>query len=166
MLSIRTQDRMALVPYNSKLSIEYNHYKIANKDEIEKVSNENKKLRNKLMYEAEQEKTNIAKNLAITTLEKRWEEQKKEIPKETYNEWHIKSNGESDYGILGIYKTKERALEVLNEIEKYVVGKLLIPISTYEMREELTFATNPYMNVPSQDIVILPIVYQMPKEEE
>jgi len=32
---------MALVPYNSKISIECNHYKVANKKEIEEVKKAN-----------------------------------------------------------------------------------------------------------------------------
>lgn len=127
MLSIRTQDRMALVPYNGKINIEYNHYKVANIDEIENVKKFNTNLMKKLKYEMEygNDKKLLLQLVDLASLNKMYREQKKEVPKEKYNEWHIKSNSESSYGILGTYKTKQRALEVLDEIQKCLTFSLI-----------------------------------------
>ena len=122
MLSIRTQDRMALVPYISYVSVECNRYKIANKDEIDKVKKQNKRLREDLIYQARNENTNLGKNLSLLTIDKRYDEQRQEPPKEIYSEWNIKSNGENNHILLGTYKTKERALEVLDEIEEVILS--------------------------------------------
>jgi hypothetical protein len=56
----------------------------------------------------------------MASLNKMYKEQKKDEPKEKYNEWNIKINGENSYGILGTYETKERALAILDEIQFYV----------------------------------------------
>jgi len=101
MLSIRTQDRMCLVPYDSILAIK--------------------------------------KDYAI-------------------NAWSLETvvihNGYSivcDAGILGIYKTKERALEVLDEIQWRIEQNEII------IKEEPT--DNCYSYTPKRSNV-----YEMPKE--
>ena len=70
----------------------------------------------------------------------------------------------SDTLPLGTYKSKERALEVLDEIEQHVLGRMVLPESTYEMREDLAIGSSAYVNVESENIISLPLVYQMPKE--
>ena len=159
MLSIRTQDRMALVPYDSRLSIECNHYKVANKEEIDKVKKENKNLKEKLIYEARNENTNLGKNLGLLTLDKRYEEQKQEEPKEEYYEWDIKSNGESDYGILGTYATKDRALEVLDEIQDTINDTKLL-----ELEYQLALEQGSYTYAKQLLTKNIKYIYNMPKE--
>ena len=58
----------------------------------------------------------------------------------------VANNDNSEYfkGIA-VYPTKERCLEVLDEIQDAMIGKLIIPIN-------------------GQEIHHLPIVYQMPEE--
>ena len=66
---------------------------------------------------------------------------------------------------LGTYTTKERALEVLDEIEKHVVGRIIIPTQRYERKDYLEMGTsNPYAEVNETKIEKLPTIYQMPKE--
>ena len=66
---------------------------------------------------------------------------------------------------LGRYKSKERALEVLDEIQKYVVGKILIPEQRFEDRGVLeTGTSNPYIEITDYKIEQLPLVYEMPIE--
>lgn len=108
MLSIRTQDRMALVPYDKTINI----------TEETKVEYNNN--------------TRVYKKTGKCFLET-----------ETYHKR------------LGTYATKERALEVLDEIEQHVVGKMLIKESI--TMPTLDFVYNPYE--PSKVEV-----YRMPKE--
>ena len=56
--------------------------------------------------------------------------------------------------LLATYPTKERAMEVLDEIQEHIIGKIFIPTPVLEHDWEL----------PSAKIEHLPIVYQMPKE--
>ena len=63
---------------------------------------------------------------------------------------------------MGIYKTKERALEVLDEIQVYVVGKILIPTDYSGYNFDDTSPVNG--SVVMDKIEILPTVYNMPKE--
>ena len=63
---------------------------------------------------------------------------------------------------LGTYATQERALEVLDEIEQHVVGKLLIPEQTTEYNYNDTSVI--YNGVVLEKIEQLPNIYQMPKE--
>ena len=125
MLSIRTQDRMALVPYKETIKV-----KIDPKDEH--------------CIEAHKE-------IGMFNKEKKL----KEI---------------SPYSLitiditLGTYATKERALEVLDEIESHVVGKLIVPMSYFERVDHLTVGSNPYVERTYDKIETLPTVYQMPKE--
>ena len=57
---------------------------------------------------------------------------------------------DSDKGSLGSYATKERALEVLDEIQK-----LLMPISEY--KQEIDNLTINYKNIDTA-------IYEMPKD--
>lgn len=95
MLSIRTQDRMALVPYKGRILISI-------KDGV----------------------VNFKQELARNTL--------------------VIVNEDNVYTQLGTYATKERALEVLDEIEK-------------ALRDDCVFST-------STGAVLIPTVYRMPKE--
>jgi hypothetical protein len=65
---------------------------------------------------------------------------------------------------LGTYATKERALQVLDEIERHVVGKLFLP---NPLTEDYKPANNSYIYMSGefrQPIEYLPKVYQMPEE--
>ena len=66
---------------------------------------------------------------------------------------------------LGTYATKERALEVLDEIEQYSKGRLLIPTNELQ-KEKYNWITNNGIitTATSTHIEVLPQVYQMPKE--
>ena len=163
MLSIRTQDRMALVPYESFIEVKCNTYKVANKGEIKDVKEYNDKLMRKLKYELNYGNDKILLDVLIdsASLNKMYKEQKKEVPKEKYNEWNIKSNGENNYINLGTYATKKRALEVLDEIELHTLGKILIP----EDFETKYVDGKSYKDIIEYErIEVLPLVYQMPKE--
>lgn len=63
---------------------------------------------------------------------------------------------------LGIYHSKERALEVLDEIEQYVVGKILIPTDIIEHNYDDTSSI--YNSKVLDKMELLPQVYVMPKE--
>ena len=65
---------------------------------------------------------------------------------------------------LGEYKTKERALEVLDEIERVCVGKLLISANPLPNKDHWVFQ-NQNIVLPKDEstIEVLPLVYQMPK---
>ena len=105
MLSIRTQDRMALVPYKGAFITSYGDALI------------------------------VAPN----------------VDERECEDFDVKLT-------LGIYKTKERALEVLDEIQVAVLGKILIPDN---------YMPNPYSEVETMHydrIQQLPLVYEMPKE--
>ena len=65
---------------------------------------------------------------------------------------------------LGHYKTKKRALEVLDEIEQYIIGKIIIPTSYSERVDHLTVGSNLYVEKTNYKIETLPTIYQMPKE--
>jgi hypothetical protein len=66
---------------------------------------------------------------------------------------------------LGTYSSQERALEVLDEIQVAVIGKILIPTQRFEIDEILTVGTsNPYVEINETKIETLPTVYEMPKE--
>lgn len=71
---------------------------------------------------------------------------------------HITCITENDYSWIGIYKTKERALEVLDEIQKTIINNEVIRIimpNVKDMRgnEELY-----------KENVFNTMVYEMPKE--
>ena len=89
MLSIRTQDRMALVPYDSEIEIKYS----LNEKGSEKL-NDTKTT------------TEYITNRIIL------------IQFEENVEYYLVSNKTK----LGTYKTKERALEVLDEIEEVILS--------------------------------------------
>ena len=64
-------------------------------------------------------------------------------------------------GIIGSYATYERALEVLDEIEKYVVGRVVIGKEMYYKPE---FDTTIVEKIPTAEIQTLPVVYHMPEK--
>ena len=120
MLSIRTQNRMKLVPYNNTIEI----YESRKRTELK--------------------------------------------------EWELTGICEITLGNvpLGTYSTKERALEVLDGIERVCNGKVIIsadplPNEKYFDYGDVTVyeygtATPKY----TQPIEVLPTVYQMPKDKE
>ena len=67
---------------------------------------------------------------------------------------------ETNIDLLATYPTHDRALEVLDEIQRAIIGVLIIP-------HELTYKT-PYseneLTVTHEEIKQLPTVYEMPKE--
>ena len=76
-------------------------------------------------------------------------------------------------GILGVYKTKNRALEVLEEIQNILVGTIIIksnvllsPSDQEKLREKFKIDTLPIIEQPSYEIKPLQnfIVYKMPEE--
>lgn len=67
--------------------------------------------------------------------------------------------GFEDY-VLGTYATESRTLEVLDEIQAHIIGKLIIPQSTifpFVNGEQIEITTH-------SDIEQLACVYEMPKE--
>ena len=88
----------------------------------------------------------------------------------TNDEFHIITNDDYDFGV---YKTKERALEVLDEIQNLLVGDLLVLKNT-DFEEEIAEYIKPYkcfaMNDtynPSSSIEFLHrdcVVFEMPQE--
>ena len=66
--------------------------------------------------------------------------------------------GFEDY-VLGTYATEQRALEVLDEIQKHVIGELIIP-----HEREVVFGDGQKMTFYENDIQQLPAVYELPKE--
>ena len=63
---------------------------------------------------------------------------------------------------LGTYATQERALEVLDEIERLCVGRILIPETNN--RGDLNAYTIYTTKTKQEEIISLPTVYQIPKE--
>ena len=106
MLSIRTQDRMALVPYKNSINvIKYNT-----------------------------------------------------------DGWSIYTYEHTGMVILGTYDSEARALQVLDEISKATIGKLIINNPMIN-NEHWTNEYITYVSKGSQEQIIpLPVVYQMPKE--
>lgn len=133
MLSIRTQDRMALVPFDGPVYIlERKDYREESIKKIEDM-NENFKtymnpLTNKMFKSQEEVNAWISDN----------------IKKETYYVLYIKSR-EGVY--LGEYKSLDRSLHVLDEIEKASLGDVYL-------EREVGVA------------VSLPNVYKMPLDSE
>ena len=67
--------------------------------------------------------------------------------------------GFEDY-VLGTYATEQRAIEVLDEIQKHISGHLLISNS-----QQNTFLEDTMLFPQSYDkITVLPTVYEMPKD--
>ena len=104
MLSIRTQDRMVLVPYNNSIG----------------------------------------------------------ISKYTQEEWIVYTFEYTGMIRLGAYTTKERALEVLDEIEQHTVGKMFI--SENVPRYNFEDGSHVYILEGNHQQINLPSIYQMPKE--
>jgi len=80
-------------------------------------------------------------------------------------------NGEKKYEIycdieLGTYATKKRALEVLDEIERAVYGKFIIPTAITQNENHWIYTNGIISSLvnESKEIQVLPYVYQMPKE--
>ena len=65
---------------------------------------------------------------------------------------------------LGTYATKERALEVLDEIEQYVVGKIIIQKNVKVLNDSTYQYSSIYRDTTKEEIKLLPQVYSMPKE--
>jgi hypothetical protein len=128
MLSIRTQDRMALVPYDSKIKISMNF------DETEEQLNDSRSMMSEWYSLSDEEQ---AKNKDAELWVKYMRKHRKFVI--LHNELR-----------LGYYPTKERALEILDEIENYVRGVKYGPksdgIRVWEAKQTLNN------------------VYQMPKE--
>lgn len=66
---------------------------------------------------------------------------------------------ETNIDLLATYATQDRAIEVLDEIQKHVIGKLIIP-----HEREVVFGDGQKMTFYENDIQQLPSVYEMPKE--
>ena len=64
----------------------------------------------------------------------------------------VNCTGSGKYNILGTYKTKERALEVLDEIQKYITPTLSLLDDTLNGKQVCQVGN------------ILTMVYEMPKE--
>jgi len=67
-------------------------------------------------------------------------------------------------GLLGGYKTRERAFEVLDEIQQYIVGKIVIPTYRFEPYENMSASEVIKSMEIEETIERLPMVYEMPKE--
>jgi len=63
---------------------------------------------------------------------------------------------------LGEYNSTERALEVLDEIQQNVVGKIFISQNPIPNEENFSYVYNGV--VKTEDLSIIPVVYEMPKE--
>ena len=63
---------------------------------------------------------------------------------------------------LGHYKTEERALEVLDEIQQHIIGSTIISVPQYENKYDCT----PVLQIVGyeDEKIQLPVVYDMPKE--
>ena len=69
--------------------------------------------------------------------------------------------------ILGEYKTKERAMEVLDEIEEILMPKMKVVHNKVERKDLDSFRTEYIMQPMIEDIQVLEAssyVYKMPKE--
>ena len=65
------------------------------------------------------------------------------------------TNYHQNYYELGKYKTKERALEVLDEIENFIITRFIVENSTYETAD---------IKVKSAILCNMSKIYDMPKE--
>lgn len=69
--------------------------------------------------------------------------------------------------IIGRYPTEARALEVLDEIQAHVIGKIIIP-NSWNTRNLETYIKNgfvlPEIAYQGPSMEYLPTVYEMPKE--
>ena len=86
------------------------------------------------------------------------------------NELRGFTNYNQNYFELGTYKTKERALEVLDEIQKLFMPTYLISNISKEdglkLQDNIAFATNIIQTKDNSKIEQIngSIIYQMPKE--
>ncbi len=110
MLSIRTQDRMDLVPYDNTIKIDEVSY-IVNEKEIENMHKENAKLYKEFPK-------NGQGMFSKFVLEEEFKNVRLATPEIVY--------GIKDYCLilkkvnLGTYATQKRALEVLDEIQEFI----------------------------------------------
>ena len=130
MLSIRTQDRMSLVPYDSVIYI----LKSDKKELIEKL------------YEKNCERINI--NVEPTNPHYFDASMARKYAENNYRELDIRQIVCGDI-TLGTYKTKERALEVLDEIEEAILSQTKVFIN----EDGLEYHS-----------ISFTIIYEMPKE--
>ncbi len=76
-------------------------------------------------------------------------------------------SGEGFY-VLGTYKTKERALEVLDEIQKLLMPKMIYHTNNVEFIPDYQTTTGGKLVSKNDDSKMeymnMPIVYSMPKE--
>lgn len=64
---------------------------------------------------------------------------------------------ETEYETLGIYSSKERALEVLDEIQSIIKGKTIIKLNNLLRREEV----DKLKNIVGKDGLITPPAYEI-----
>ena len=76
------------------------------------------------------EKTNLLQARFLTIMEGKTFYKKNEWEYEGYTICNVALNG--NYELLGTYKTKERALEVLDEIQDELIGSDFMPIEKNE----------------------------------
>lgn len=78
--------------------------------------------------------------------------------RENYRLFHLVNRNYT----LGTYSTKERVLEVLDEIEKHIIGKIILPTTMTKHNFENTTSLN--VIECNSEIQSLPTVYEMPLE--
>lgn len=84
------------------------------------------------------------------------------------NRYKLVSNyDKQDYFTLGTYPTEARAIEVLDEIQAHVIGRVIIPNSWNTGNLE-TYIKNgfilPEIAYQGPSIEYLPTIYEMPKD--
>jgi len=79
----------------------------------------------------------------------------------------IEYDFDNKFYAIGEYATRERALEVLDEIQKMVIGRVILPPSFTEKQIDEYLKNSfilPEIAFREPQIQQLPIVYEMPKE--
>jgi len=149
MIVIRTQDRMALYKCSEIFIEELTNYTKLNEFVEKRYEQEEKPIILLVSSFGNKIKREITKAeyISIKTSEFK-----------TKFKRYVITGNEHEY--LGTYTTKERALEVLDEIQIAIVGTFYIP-----QDNSFDYGVSP-IHVPSyqSSITALPSVYEMPKE--
>lgn len=64
------------------------------------------------------------------------------------------------YVVLAEYPTKERCIEVLDEIQEYIIGYKKVPKKDNDVNDNVIFTL---FKIDTHEYVKLPTVYQMPE---
>ena len=152
MITIRTQDRKRLIDCN-KIKV---YERIDKKSLFELIKDRFEKEKKPIKWLFETGLMPPHNHIELKTITK---EDYYELMQEKHQNEYMIYRLEYEDEFLGNYATKERALEVLDEIQRAIIGKIFIP--TKAIHKTVSGFTD---MIDTDKIEQLPIVYEMPKE--